>query len=169
MRPNTHWQAAFAALTLALLPAAGAAQEKSAAPNTSAKPEAAATAEPGAKPENTTEKAARHESPHPFVAMAGAWSGGGTLTTSSGERNRLRCRANYNAGHGGRSLRLSIRCASDSYNFDLSSNVVDRNGRISRRLARDRTTACQGPYRAVSAATGFKPWREATAFPPACR
>jgi hypothetical protein len=117
MRPDTHWKSAVVVFTLAFLPVASAAQEKSAAPNPSAKPE-------------TAEKPTQHESPHPFVAMAGAWSGGGTLTTSSGERNRLRCRANYSAGHGGKSLRLSIRCASDSYNFDLSSNVVDRNGRI---------------------------------------
>jgi hypothetical protein len=70
------------------------------------------------------------ESAHPFVAMAGSWSGGGTLTTSSGERNRLRCRAYYAAGRASRSLQLSIRCASDSYNFDLASSVVEKGGRI---------------------------------------
>jgi hypothetical protein len=36
-------------------------------------------------------------------------------------------------GQGGKSLALIIRCASDSYRFDLSSNVVDRNGIISGR------------------------------------
>jgi hypothetical protein len=70
------------------------------------------------------------DSAHPFVAMAGSWSGGGTLTTSSGERNRLRCRAHYAAGRASRSLQLSIRCASDSYNFDLASSVVEKGGRI---------------------------------------
>jgi hypothetical protein len=114
MRSNTAWVTAIMALPLALLTVPGTAEEKVADPELAAKPE----------------KSAAHVNVHPFVAMAGAWSGGGTLTTSSGERNRLRCRANYNAGHGGKSLRLSIRCASDSYNFDLSSNVVDRNGRI---------------------------------------
>jgi hypothetical protein len=67
---------------------------------------------------------------HPFAAMAGSWSGGGTLTTSSGERNRLRCRAHYAAGRASRSLQLSIRCASDSYNFDLASSIVEKSGRI---------------------------------------
>lgn len=66
----------------------------------------------------------------PFGPLAGAWSGGGTLTTSSGTRERLRCRAHYSVGQGGRSLQLGIRCAGDSYRFDLASSVVARRGRI---------------------------------------
>lgn len=66
----------------------------------------------------------------PFSAMAGSWSGGGAISLSSGTRERLRCRASYEVGDGGRGLNLSIRCASDSYRFDLSSNVVQRRGRI---------------------------------------
>ena len=69
--------------------------------------------------------------PGPFAALNGTWSGGGTLTMASGMQDRLRCRANYTPGQGGEQLRLNIRCASDSYNFDLSSNVTSRNGRIS--------------------------------------
>ena len=73
----------------------------------------------------------RGEGRRPFGPLAGSWSGGGTLTTSSGTRERLRCRAHYSVGHGGRSLQLGIRCAGDSYRFDLASSVVARRGRIS--------------------------------------
>ena len=67
----------------------------------------------------------------PFTALNGTWSGGGTLTTASGTQDRLRCRASYTPGQGGEQLRLNIRCASDNYNFDLSSDVTSRNGQIS--------------------------------------
>jgi len=67
----------------------------------------------------------------PFRAMAGAWSGGGTLSTADGQQERLRCRASYNVSGGGDELRLNLRCASQSYNFDLASNVQYRDGAIS--------------------------------------
>jgi hypothetical protein len=67
----------------------------------------------------------------PFSAMAGSWSGGGTLTTSDGMQERLRCRASYNVGGTGAELRLNLRCASESYNFDLSGDVQYQGGAIS--------------------------------------
>jgi hypothetical protein len=67
----------------------------------------------------------------PFANLAGAWSGGGTLTMANGETERLRCRATYNVGNGGSDLRLSLKCASQSYNFDLGSAVIAQGGRIS--------------------------------------
>jgi hypothetical protein len=70
------------------------------------------------------------EAASPFRAMAGSWVGGGTLNMQSGERERLRCRAAYDTD-GGEQLRLNIRCASDSYNIDLSSDVAYRGGEIS--------------------------------------
>jgi hypothetical protein len=66
----------------------------------------------------------------PFAAMAGTWTGGGVLQSSDGTQERLRCRADYDPA-GPTELRLSLRCASASYNFDLTSNVQDRDGRIS--------------------------------------
>ena len=72
-----------------------------------------------------------HAEPGPFTALNGIWSGGGTLTTASGTQDRLRCRADYTPGQGGEQLRLNIRCASDNYNFNLTSDVTSRNGRIS--------------------------------------
>ena len=67
----------------------------------------------------------------PFAAMAGSWSGGGTLTTADGAQERLRCRATYSPAGGEDSLHLSLQCASDSYKFDVASDVVNRNGAIS--------------------------------------
>jgi hypothetical protein len=65
----------------------------------------------------------------PFVAMAGTWSGGGVLSTSDGQEEQLRCRASYDVA--GEQLRLNLRCASASYNFDLASEVEYRGGAIS--------------------------------------
>jgi hypothetical protein len=67
----------------------------------------------------------------PLTAMAGLWSGGGTLTTSAGAQERLRCRATYRVADGGDNLQLNLRCASESYTFDLSSAVQHRGGTIS--------------------------------------
>jgi hypothetical protein len=67
----------------------------------------------------------------PFRAMAGSWSGGGVLDMADGQQERLRCRASYDVGGGGEELRLNLRCASPSYNFDLASQVQYRGGEIS--------------------------------------
>jgi hypothetical protein len=67
----------------------------------------------------------------PFRAMAGTWSGGGVLSMSNGEQQPLRCRASYDVAGWGDALSLNLRCASDSYNFDLTSNVEYRGGAIS--------------------------------------
>ena len=74
---------------------------------------------------------ATHAAISPFAAMAGSWSGGGIVNTSDGNQERLRCRANYDVGGAGAQLRLNLRCASDSYNIDLSGNVEYRGGAIS--------------------------------------
>jgi hypothetical protein len=67
----------------------------------------------------------------PFRAMAGSWFGGGVLSTADGQQERLRCRASYDVGGGGGELRLNLRCASPSYNFDLASQVQYQGGAIS--------------------------------------
>ena len=67
----------------------------------------------------------------PFAALSGSWSGGGTITMSSGAKERIRCRARYNVGGAGSNLDLTLRCASDSYNFELQSNASYSNGAVS--------------------------------------
>ena len=67
----------------------------------------------------------------PFAALSGSWSGGGTITMSSGTKERIRCRANYVVGGSGSSLDLTLRCASDSFKFELQSSVAHSNGAVS--------------------------------------
>ena len=66
----------------------------------------------------------------PFTAMSGSWSGTGVITTSDGNKERIRCRAKYDVGGAGDSLDLTLRCASDSYNFELQSNATHNNGAV---------------------------------------
>ena len=67
----------------------------------------------------------------PFSNLAGSWSGGGHLTMEDGKRERLRCRASYSVGQDGDTVDFSIRCASDSYKFDLSGYLRNNNGAVS--------------------------------------
>jgi hypothetical protein len=50
---------------------------------------------------------------------------------SNGATERIRCRATYTVGGGGSNLQQSLRCASDSYRFELSSDVNHSGGAIS--------------------------------------
>jgi hypothetical protein len=68
---------------------------------------------------------------HPFAAMAGGWTGGGIIQLTNDITERLRCRGDHKFNQGASSLVLSIRCASDNYKFELSSDVVERRGQIS--------------------------------------
>lgn len=65
----------------------------------------------------------------PFAGLVGSWSGAGTVSLSSGANERIRCRATY-AG-GGSAMHMTLRCASDSYNFNLTSNVQASGNAIS--------------------------------------
>jgi hypothetical protein len=67
----------------------------------------------------------------PFTGMAGVWTGGGTVTLDDGSTERIRCRATYAVGAGGNGLNQTLVCASDSYKFDLKSNVVADRGVLS--------------------------------------
>jgi hypothetical protein len=67
----------------------------------------------------------------PFAGMSGVWSGRGTITLADGGREAIKCRATYAVRSDGNALQQTLRCASDSYKFELSSNVVAANGRLS--------------------------------------
>jgi len=66
----------------------------------------------------------------PFAGLAGNWSGTGTITLASGATERIRCRATYAVSSAGTDLQQMLRCASDSYNFDLRSTVAYEGGAI---------------------------------------
>jgi len=73
--------------------------------------------------------AARAETP--FAQFAGSWSGQGKITVQNGASERIRCRGTYRAGESKATLSISLRCASDSYKFELASDVTYDNGSIS--------------------------------------
>src|SRR5579863_728553 len=60
----------------------------------------------------------------PFSGFSGLWTGSGTITSTNGVSERLRCRAKYFASPSGRNLDQQLRCASDSYRFDVNSGLV---------------------------------------------
>lgn len=66
----------------------------------------------------------------PFAGFDGSWNGSGTVTLSDGSSERIRCRATYKV-EGGKALSQTLRCASDSYKFDLASNVRSEGNSVS--------------------------------------
>lgn len=74
---------------------------------------------------------AGHAQTRPFAGLDGTWSGSGTVSLSDGSSERLRCKATYKVDNAGLGLKQTLRCASDSYKFDLSSDVTSQGDRIS--------------------------------------
>jgi hypothetical protein len=67
----------------------------------------------------------------PFTGFDGSWSGSGTVSLSDGSTERIRCKADYKVNGNGLGLKQNLHCASDSYKFDLSSEVTSNGDRIS--------------------------------------
>jgi hypothetical protein len=63
--------------------------------------------------------------------MAGVWSAPRTVTLDDGSTERIRCRATYAVGAGGSGLQQTLTCASDSYKFNLTSNVTAQGSAVS--------------------------------------
>jgi hypothetical protein len=72
-----------------------------------------------------------HGAGSPFASLSGAWTGRGAVTLASGTKENIRCKANYNVDGGGVNLKLSLRCSSDNFKFELESNVAHSNGQVS--------------------------------------
>jgi hypothetical protein len=92
----------------------------------------------------------------PFERLAGEWSGSGTIDLANGGHEPIKCHAAYDVLGEQNNLQLNIRCASDSYNFDLRGSATYANGSISdrRRLpvtALERAAAVSVPAGAVRA------------------
>ena len=66
----------------------------------------------------------------PFAGMAGVWSGSGTISLEGGATERIRCRATYAVSGDGTGLNQNLTCASDSYKFDLKSDVTARGNAL---------------------------------------
>ena len=67
----------------------------------------------------------------PFAGFDGSWSGNGTVTLSNGTNEHIRCKADYKVNGTGLGLKQNLHCASDSYKFDLTSDVTSQGDRIS--------------------------------------
>lgn len=66
----------------------------------------------------------------PFQGLNGLWGGNGVVTYASGTQERLRCRVQYVIVPEGDSISQALRCASDSYNFQINALYVHQNGNI---------------------------------------
>jgi hypothetical protein len=67
----------------------------------------------------------------PFLGLSGHWSGAGTVTMANGATERIRCKAAYAVNATGKAVQQTLRCASDSYRVEISSNVVSEGGSLS--------------------------------------
>jgi hypothetical protein len=99
----------------------------------------------------------------PFTGLAGNWSGGGTVALDDGSTERIRCRATYAVGENGNGLNQSLLCASDSYKFELRSNVVAEGGSLSGTWSETTRNvsgnlqgrAAPGNFQVIASAPGF--------------
>jgi hypothetical protein len=66
-----------------------------------------------------------------FLGLSGHWSGAGTVTMTDGATERIRCKAAYAVNATGKAVQQTLRCASDSYRFEIISNVISEGGSLS--------------------------------------
>jgi hypothetical protein len=64
-----------------------------------------------------------------FDHLKGNWSGSGNITMANGDKERIRCRASYTPA--GANVKITLRCASDSYKFELASDITSDGGKLS--------------------------------------
>jgi hypothetical protein len=65
-----------------------------------------------------------------FAGLGGSWSGSGHIRLENGQREAIRCSANY-VPRGGNGLGLALRCASASGRVELRASLEARGGRVS--------------------------------------
>ena len=65
-----------------------------------------------------------------FAGLAGNWTGTGTIFIADGGSERIRCRAAYNVGPDGSTLQQNLRCASDSYKFELTTDIHSNGSNV---------------------------------------
>src|SRR4029077_6894350 len=70
-------------------------------------------------------------SERPFLGFSGHWSGAGTGPMANGATERIRCKAAYAVNATGKAVQQTLRCASDSYRVEISSNVISEGSSLS--------------------------------------
>lgn len=63
-------------------------------------------------------------------AMAGRWSGTGSMKPSDGPREKIHCKAAYDVKRPGKSMKLDLKCASDAYKLMLSADIEQDGANI---------------------------------------
>jgi hypothetical protein len=77
----------------------------------------------------------------PFARLSGNWSGSGTIDLSSGASEAIKCRAAYDVLDRQDNLQLNIRCASESYKFDLRGSAKYSGGAVTGTWSEDTRNA----------------------------
>jgi hypothetical protein len=67
----------------------------------------------------------------PFAGFDGSWAGSGTVSLSSGTKERMRCTAQYLVKDGDNNLQQHINCSSPSYEFKVNTYVDHAGGNLS--------------------------------------
>ena len=67
---------------------------------------------------------------NPMQDLPGRWSGWGTISLASGNREQVKCVATYFVAGGGAGLQQNLRCASPSYKIDASTNLKVSGSKI---------------------------------------
>ena len=71
------------------------------------------------------------ETASPWAKFLGNWRGSGEVIEADGAREHITCRAKYSASGGGEALTQSLKCASDSYSFDIGAYLVASGSTVS--------------------------------------
>lgn len=66
----------------------------------------------------------------PFATLEGQWSGNGTIDLSDGAQEPIRCRAAYDVLDQQNKMQFDIRCASQSYNFEIRASANYNAGAV---------------------------------------
>lgn len=74
--------------------------------------------------------AAAQAAESPFTNLKGNWTGSGVITMAGGSKENIRCRATYNVDPAGLNLSIALRCASESYNFNLTSSLTHNGNSV---------------------------------------
>ena len=65
-----------------------------------------------------------------FAGLDGNWSGTGTILVADGGSEKIRCRATYTVSPDSTGLQQNLRCASDSYKFELTTDIHSQGSHV---------------------------------------
>src|SRR5262249_9598253 len=66
----------------------------------------------------------------PIEAMAGYWSGSGSVSLTNGKIERVKCVVTYKIGDGGTQIKQSMRCASADYTINAAADLRVRGAQV---------------------------------------